>query len=136
MMSGVGLDGARPANDEGSMRLSMPRSYGNCIAAVEGPARRFAGLLTLALLAALVSPASAQTAAPPASGAIKVVALGDSLTAGLGLPAAAAFPARLQKALQAKGIEAGMGNAGGAGATPSGGGDRVRLAGTGGTAAG
>src|SRR3954470_15301659 len=125
MMSGVGLDGARPANDEGSMRLSMPRSYGNCIAAVEGPARRFAGLLTLALLAALGSPASAQTAAPPASGAIKVVALGDSLTAGLGLPAAAAFPARLQKALQAKGIETEMVNAGVSGDTTSGGRDRL-----------
>ncbi len=34
---------------------------------------------------------------------LKIVALGDSLTAGYGLPGDAAFPARLQKALRAKG---------------------------------
>src|SRR4051794_17332629 len=118
MVSGLRLDGAAAANDEGSMRLSMPGSYGICIAAVEGPARRFARLLTLALVAgALLSPASAQTAAAPASRPIKVVVLGDSLTAGLGLPGAAAFPARLQKALQANGIETEMVNAGVSGDT-------------------
>ena len=37
---------------------------------------------------------------------VKIVALGDSLTAGFGLPAQAAFPARLAQALKAKGIAA------------------------------
>ena len=48
---------------------------------------------------------------------IKMVVLGDSLSAGLGLPAAAAFPARLQKALKAKGIKVEIANAGVSGDT-------------------
>jgi hypothetical protein len=67
----------------------MRRSYGICIAAVEGPLRRFARVLTVALLVvAVMLPASAgaQVTKP-----IKVVVLGDSLTAGLGgIPGAAA----------------------------------------------
>ena len=35
---------------------------------------------------------------------VNIVALGDSLTAGLGLPTQDAFPAKLQRALAAKGI--------------------------------
>jgi acyl-CoA thioesterase-1 len=101
----------------------MRRSYGICIAAVEGPLRRFARVLTVALLVvAVMLPASAgaQVTKP-----IKVVVLGDSLTAGLGLPGPAAFPARLQKALRAKGIETEMVNAGVSGDTTSGGRDRL-----------
>jgi acyl-CoA thioesterase I len=101
----------------------MRRSYGICIAAVEGPRPRFAARLALALLAmALILPpsAGAQVTKP-----VKVVVLGDSLTAGLGLPGSAAFPARLQKALKAKGIETDMVNAGVSGDTTSGGRDRL-----------
>lgn len=88
--------------------------------------RRFAGPLTLAVLAAsLMGPASAQTPAAKAAKPLKVVVLGDSLTAGLGLPALAAFPARLQKALKVKGIETEMVNAGVSGDTASGGRDRL-----------
>jgi acyl-CoA thioesterase-1 len=43
---------------------------------------------------------------------VKMVVLGDSLSAGYGLPAAAAFPVRLQKALDNKGIKVDMINAG------------------------
>jgi acyl-CoA thioesterase-1 len=56
-----------------------------------------------------------------AEGPVRIVALGDSLTAGLGLPAAAAFPARLQKALTAKGLAVEISNAGVSGDTMSGG---------------
>lgn len=56
---------------------------------------------------------------------IKMVVLGDSLSAGLGLPAAAAFPARLQKALKDSGIDVEMTNAGVSGDTASGGRDRL-----------
>lgn len=102
------------------MRLSIPRSYGNCIAAVEGPARRFLGRAgMLLLLAALLVPAAARSAP------LKVVVLGDSLSAGLGLHKSAAFPERLQKALQSKGIDAEMINAGVSGDTSSGGRDRL-----------
>ena len=56
---------------------------------------------------------------------VKLVVLGDSLSAGLGLSASAAFPARLQKSLQSKGIAVEMVNAGVSGDTSSGGRDRL-----------
>jgi acyl-CoA thioesterase-1 len=56
---------------------------------------------------------------------VKLVVLGDSLSAGLGLSAADAFPAKLQKALRDKGIAADIGNAGVSGDTASGGRDRL-----------
>jgi acyl-CoA thioesterase-1 len=61
---------------------------------------------------------------PPASAAeepVRIVAFGDSLTAGYGLPADAAFPVRLQKALAARGVAVEIGNAGVSGDTTSGG---------------
>ncbi len=63
-------------------------------------------------------------AAAPASAAEKpptIVALGDSLTAGLGLASQDAFPSRLQQALAAKGIASSIVNAGVSGDTASGG---------------
>jgi acyl-CoA thioesterase-1 len=80
-------------------------------------------LLVLALIGGgllTAEPALAQAAKP-----IKMVVLGDSLSAGLGLSASAAFPIRLQKALKAKGIEVDMINAGVSGDTTSGGRDRL-----------
>ena len=68
----------------------------------------------------LARPAWAETTKP-----VKLVVLGDSLSAGLGLPAQEAFPAKLQKALQATGIEVEMTNAGVSGDTSSGGRDRL-----------
>jgi acyl-CoA thioesterase I len=52
---------------------------------------------------------------------VKIVVLGDSLSAGFGLPANAAFPAKLAVALKAKGIAANVTNAGVSGDTASGG---------------
>ena len=52
---------------------------------------------------------------------VRIVALGDSLTAGLGLPANAAFPARLEQVLRAKGIGVEISNAGVSGDTAAGG---------------
>jgi acyl-CoA thioesterase I len=52
---------------------------------------------------------------------VRIVALGDSLTAGFGLPANAAFPARLEQALKAKGTAVEISNAGVSGDTASGG---------------
>jgi acyl-CoA thioesterase I len=59
--------------------------------------------------------------APAAEEPVRIVALGDSLTAGFGLPADAAFPVRLQKVLAAKGLAVEIGNAGVSGDTTSGG---------------
>jgi acyl-CoA thioesterase-1 len=52
---------------------------------------------------------------------LTIVALGDSLTAGFGLPAEAAFPARLERALHARGYNVSIMNAGVSGDTASGG---------------
>ena len=52
---------------------------------------------------------------------IRIVALGDSLTAGTGLPHSAAFPARLEAALRARGHAVEIINAGVSGDTTSGG---------------
>jgi acyl-CoA thioesterase-1 len=52
---------------------------------------------------------------------VKIVVLGDSLSAGFGLPADAAFPARLAAALEKKGAAASVVNAGVSGDTASGG---------------
>ncbi len=67
----------------------------------------------------------AQGSVAVAARPIKMVVLGDSLSAGYGLPAGAAFPVRLQKALDTKGIKVDMINAGVSGDTSSGGRDRL-----------
>jgi acyl-CoA thioesterase-1 len=50
---------------------------------------------------------------------VTITVLGDSLSAGFGLPAEAAFPARLEQALKAKGIAVDIHNAGVSGDTAS-----------------
>jgi acyl-CoA thioesterase I len=80
-------------------------------------------VLMVALMTA--GPVLAQTPATAPAKPIKMVVLGDSLSAGLGLSGTAAFPARLQKALDDKGIKVDVGNAGVSGDTASGGRDRL-----------
>jgi acyl-CoA thioesterase I len=65
----------------------------------------------------LVFASSVETRARP----LKIIAFGDSLTAGYGLPANEAFPAKLQQALAGKGINVDIVNAGVSGDTTSGG---------------
>jgi acyl-CoA thioesterase I len=77
----------------------------------------FVHIVVLLIVMLAISPACA---AP-----IKLVVLGDSLSAGLGLSAADAFPAKLQKALKDKGIDVDIVNAGVSGDTASGGRDRL-----------
>ena len=80
------------------------------------------------MLATALTPtaaASAQTLAAAAARPVSLVVLGDSLSAGLGLSAADAFPARLQKALKDRGIGIDVTNAGVSGDTASGGRDRL-----------
>jgi acyl-CoA thioesterase-1 len=60
-----------------------------------------------------VAPAYARAA----SRSLNIVAFGDSLTAGYGLAANEAFPAQLQRALEAKGVAATVVNAGVSGDT-------------------
>jgi len=70
------------------------------------------------LIFAAASPLAAQEP-------VKIVAFGDSLTAGYGLPAQQAFPAKLQGALKAKGMDVEIENAGVSGDTASGGLGRI-----------
>ena len=81
----------------------------------------FVTMVAVALVS--LSAVGAVQAQTPAAAAkpLKVVVLGDSLSAGYGLPAAAAFPAKLQIALRAKGIAVDIDNAGVSGDTSSGG---------------
>ena len=80
---------------------AKPTSYGHWLLLVQAAA--FAALLAAA------SPAAART--------IRLVVLGDSLTAGLGLPPGKAFPDRLQAALRARGWDVDVLNAGVSGDT-------------------
>ena len=85
----------------------------------------FAHMLVLGMALMAASWAFAQAPAAGAGKPIKMVVLGDSLSAGLGLSASAAFPARLKESLKIKGIDVDMINAGVSGDTSSGGRDRL-----------
>src|SRR5205823_3401463 len=91
---------------------ALPRSYGGWTLLVQ----------TFALIVAtLVLAATPHASAAAADRPVRIVALGDSLTAGLGLAANEAFPARLEQALRAKGIAVEISNAGVSGDTATGG---------------
>ena len=85
----------------------------------------FVHILVLMVVLMTAQTAFAQTPATQPARPIKIVVLGDSLSAGLGLPGSSAFPERLQKALQANGIDVDVTNAGVSGDTSSGGRDRL-----------
>jgi acyl-CoA thioesterase-1 len=84
--------------------------------------QRWAGLARVTLIwLAILAPVSQSSARP-----LTIVALGDSLTAGYGLGANVAFPARLQAALRARGhADVIVANAGVSGDTASGGVERL-----------
>jgi acyl-CoA thioesterase-1 len=64
---------------------------------------------------------SSQASAPAPSGLPRIVMLGDSLTAGLGLPPAQAYPAIIQQRLNEEGLKFDVVNAGVSGDTSAGG---------------
>lgn len=92
------------------------RSYGTKAVLVQRLAMVL--LLTFACVTGVV-------AAPASDQPVKIVVLGDSLSAGFGLPVEASFPSRLAVALQAKGVAATVANAGVSGDTASGGLERL-----------
>lgn len=102
-------DGCVPRGREAK---SARASYWDCGVAVHLPA----------LLVVLIGcvPAKAQLPAI-ADSPVRIVALGDSLTAGLGLPVNASFPAKLETALRQRGVAVEITNAGVSGDTASGG---------------
>jgi acyl-CoA thioesterase-1 len=106
-MSFMPATGPYPAIEPRPFLPPRVRSYGWRRAALQ-----IAALFSAALVAATVTQA---VAAPP----IHIVALGDSLTAGYGLPEQDGFVPRLQAVLTAKGIAAEVANAGVSGDTTS-----------------
>jgi acyl-CoA thioesterase I len=100
------------------------RSYG-----IRGRAvHTFARALFLAIAALAAVAAATWNGALPlgaAERAVRIVALGDSLTAGLGLAAEQAFPAKLARALRQKDIAVEVVNAGVSGDTVSDGAARL-----------
>jgi len=70
-------------------------------------------------------PGAAAPAPVPVPHRPRIVALGDSLTAGLGLPIAAAYPSLLERRLEAAGLDFEVVNAGVSGDTSAGGLERL-----------
>jgi acyl-CoA thioesterase-1 len=103
----------------------MARSYGTFAGRVERPLGALAHIIVLTMGLATVALMPAQAGSTGAEKPIRIVVLGDSLSAGLGLAAPDAFPAKLQKSLKVKGIDVEIGNAGVSGDTSSGGRDRL-----------
>jgi acyl-CoA thioesterase-1 len=89
----------------------ISRSYGKRPRAVQLSRRAALWLAGVALLG------TAEAAERP----VRIVVLGDSLSAGFGLAAQDALPAKLERALNAKGLAVEIGNAGVSGDTAAGG---------------
>lgn len=83
--------------------------------------KRQTGLGPILLAVALCCCGGLMTGRPALAKALHLAALGDSLTAGFGLPAADAFPVRLQAALASRGYTVTIANFGVSGDTTAGG---------------
>jgi acyl-CoA thioesterase-1 len=109
--------GRRPPFRHGDQYGRAPR--------IRQPARSRRAFLAFAGLIGLSAMTGVAVAAPQPGRPLRLVALGDSLTAGYGLPQAAAFPIVLQAALAARGHPVEIANAGVSGDTAPGGLDRL-----------
>jgi acyl-CoA thioesterase-1 len=98
---------------------SRSRTYGSL------RARSKLQVLAAAFVAALVAVVTIGSAEAAPDRPIRLVALGDSLTAGYNLPQSAAFPTVLEAALKARGHKVEIANAGVSGDTATGGLDRL-----------
>ena len=95
------------------MKLSRARMYSSPY----GPVALFVNAAVLVSLVLLAMPAGAA--------AVRILAIGDSLTTGYGLPRNDSFPQQLGRALETEGLDAAVVNAGVSGDTSAGG--RARL---------
>jgi acyl-CoA thioesterase-1 len=93
------------------------RSYG----VRRGPVQHFRRRVGGALLGAGIGLGAALGCAAAADAPLRIVVLGDSLAAGLGLPAADTFPVKLTRALTSRGWTVEIANAGVSGDTAAGG---------------
>ncbi len=92
-----------------------------------GPQSRFVQAVRTATLGIVILLAGFSASAPSfaQSRQLSVVALGDSLTAGYGLPQNAAFPVVLERELKKRGLDVAIANAGVSGDTASQGRERL-----------
>jgi len=97
-------------------RRARTRSYGDRGGWVQALIAA-AALLAVSTASFFTTAVAAQAQDRP----VKLVVFGDSLSAGLGLPANEAFPAKLARALKAKGLVVDIADAGVSGDTTSGG---------------
>src|SRR5436305_635682 len=95
-------EGRRMARCPAPRCLAPRRPYGKAAAPIQALARAVAVLISLLVAG---GPAAVAADAP-----VRIVALGDSLTAGFGLSPEEAFPARLAAALDAKGLDVEIAN--------------------------
>ena len=112
-IAGPPVAGIRAAGDPGATVDRNP-------AAVARPARRM-GSIAGAWLAAGLALAATGLAPETRAGELRILMLGDSLTAGYGLASRDALPARLEAALRARGLDARVIDAGVSGDTTAGG---------------
>lgn len=115
---------SRPERGGTTARRGL-RPYGLRFALVQSAATFFVAFLLL--LIGFPEMAGAQTAPPDSSTgrSLKLVAFGDSLSAGYNLPGSAAFPTVLEQALRQKGLAVEIVNAGVSGDTTQGGLERL-----------
>ena len=115
---------SRPERGGFSARYGL-RPYGLSFALVQSAA----AFLVAFLLLFIGSPDMAGAQTPPsnasAARSLKLVAFGDSLSAGYNLPGSAAFPTVLEQALRQKGLAVEIVNAGVSGDTTQGGLERL-----------
>jgi acyl-CoA thioesterase-1 len=110
--------GPRRASSPGHSGLGQSRSYGKSSGAVQIDV----GLSLLTIFCAVLLLGYSAIRRPAiADQPLRIVALGDSLTAGYGLGDDDAFPAKLERALRGKGYAVAIENAGVSGDTASGG---------------
>jgi len=101
------------------------RPYGRGFVLLQSAATFFVALMLLFIGASDMASAQTSSSRPPAGRPLKLVAFGDSLSAGYNLPGSAAFPAVLEQALRQKGVAVEIVNAGVSGDTTQGGLERL-----------
>jgi acyl-CoA thioesterase-1 len=101
----------------------MVARYATISARAYGVRRRIINISLIALGLVLLAPAmvSAVVSGARADPPVKLLVVGDSLTAGYGLPSEESFTAKLQAALKAEGLNVTVVNAGVSGDTSAGG---------------
>ena len=118
------LTGSRPERGIIAARHGL-RPYGRGFALVQSVAAFFLAALLLFIGSSQMASAQSSPSNPIAARPLKLVAFGDSLSAGYNLPGSAAFPTVLEQALRQKGAAVEIVNAGVSGDTTQGGLERL-----------